>query len=715
MKKKLFFLRLLVLLTLAGCEDDTHDRYSKPDWLEGDIASILENRGNYTIFLEGLKKVGYLKQVSGRANLTVFAPSDDAFTAYFNKKQVSGLDDIPEDVLKSIITYHLVQNTYTKERLIDLFEEPIVRLPTFLRYDAEEVLDVRDNRTKRLFKNNKWVPLFHKQRFDLANVSNPATNFNYFFENAYMDDAIYYGNAMVEDYEIPAENGYLYTINEVVEPLDNIYDILKRNSDKHDYFLSMLDEFKYFRYDEDITRKYGGIDQDSLFTSYYTFDVFRKNLSNEEDLTTNYEGNHRYNINAFVPYDTSLKLWLENNVLNADYPTLDNIPLITKKYILNYFITEYDFSFPERIEGRKVLNDYNIPIVFPTGLAVGECASNGVYYGINETPDILLFNTVLKIPFTEANYRVYLYILENSGTLPQYLNESLEYTTFIPHNDSWENIGLSIDFGDPDIVGDEEFLMEENGQERPLNRSRLSSLVGYHTITGEVVFSDDIQVISNQNKFGVTFAKGNQVWSGGNEEIGGTPQLVGDPIETINGKSYRTDNPIMAPTKDLAFHIALHDRFKAFNDLIVSVDGYKKSNTAGNDIIGLKFLKSGKYTAFIPSNAAIAEAQANGEIPLPDGDQNTQLKEWLSYFFVNSAKDQRTNYFLPKESINEWLESATIDDAEAETYHLLKVISGISEYKVVGANNEEAIVNIEAASLGKNGLLYEIDNVISFK
>jgi len=712
MRKNTLFLSLLILV-LTACSQDVHERYTKPDWLEGDIVSILKNDGDYSIFLEGLNRAGYLEQVSGRSNLTVFAPNDAAFEAYFTKKQITGLDGIQDNLLKKLITYHLVQNTYTKDRLTELFEEPIVRLPTLYRDDPEEVVDVHDEKTKLLFKYNKWVPLFHNTRFELANVSNPTANFNYFFDNTYEEDAIYYGNAKIVEYEIPAENGYLYKINEVVEPLDNIYDILKRSPEKHSYFLTMLDGFRYYFFDQDITDKFGGVEKDSLFRSVYLFDAFKKNLANEENFLGDYSEMHNFNINAFIPYDASLKLWLEQNVLNEDYPTLDDLSLISKKYILNYFISEDEFSFPERIDGAKVLNSYNIPMTFPTDTSVGECASNGVYYGLTETPDILFFNTVLKIPFTEKDYQVYLYLLENSGSIPLYLNKNIDYTTFIPHNNAWDELGFSIDYGDPLIIGDEIFSLVENDEDRPLNRTRLSSLVGYHTLTGKFNFSDNIQIVSNQNKFGVTFIRGTNVWSGGNEEIGLAPELIEESIEVINGKSYKIDIPVMSPTKDLAYHIALNsERYKEFIDLITSIDGFRKNSK--NEIIGLAFLKSGKYTCYIPSNEAIIQAKSEGKIPAADGDLNKELKAWLSYFFVNSATDLRENYFLPNEGLNQWMESAAINDPEAETFHLLKVISG-AEYKVIGANNEEAKVNIEAATVGRNGLLYEIDKVISFK
>ncbi|TKG97398.1 hypothetical protein EYV94_02935 [Puteibacter caeruleilacunae] len=714
--RKLFtvFKGLILMFFLHSCDEDIDSRYKAPDWLEGDIATILTNDGNYTTFLKAVDLTGYKSHLAGRANITVFAPNDEAFANYFSKHQIGGLNDVELPELKKLVAFHFVKNTYTKKRLTTLFEEPITKLPSMAKDTVELVIDERDNKQKRVYKSNKWVPLFHKERFAEAYVTDGASNFQKFFDNTYDNEAIYYANAKITDYEIPADNGYLYKIDQVVEPLETIYELMTKNEGKHDYFLSLLNEFKYFEYDKDITQKFGGIARDSLFIPYYLFDPHRKNLEAEDDFDGKYEDNHNFNINAFIPFDDALKAWLTSNVLNEDYPTLEDLSVVTKKYILNYFIAEDNFAFPERVAGSKVLNDYNVPIVFDTNDPLGkvQCASNGVYYGIPTCPDILLFNSVLKVPFTRADYDMYLYALENAGVISIYLNQKINYTSFVPHNDSWEVMEFSLDYGDANIVGDEIFSLVENDQDRPYNRSRLASLVGYHNITGDVTFTEDLQIIGNQNKFGVTFVKGNQVWSGGNEERGYIPTVVGDKVDCINGSSYMLDHLIMAPSKHFAYHIALNDNFKAFNDIIESIDGYRRDTK--KNIIGLTFLKNKKYTAFIPSNEAIAEAQAAGLIPEANGEDNKALIDWLRYFFVDSSIDQRTNYLLPKENMNEWMPSATVEDEEEEIMYEMKIVSG-ENYTVEGLNSVTANVNTEAAHVGRGGLLYEIDKVVSYQ
>ena len=59
------------------------------------------------------------------------------------------------------------------------------------------------------------------------------------------------------------DNGYLYTINQVIEPLETIYAEMNKENSDYTQFAKMYDRFVVYQYDEDATRDSGN--GDSLF------------------------------------------------------------------------------------------------------------------------------------------------------------------------------------------------------------------------------------------------------------------------------------------------------------------------------------------------------------------------------------------------------------------------------------------------------------------
>ena len=45
---------LCIPLVLSSCQDDMKEYYEEPDWIKGSIYEILQEDGNYDIFLSGV-------------------------------------------------------------------------------------------------------------------------------------------------------------------------------------------------------------------------------------------------------------------------------------------------------------------------------------------------------------------------------------------------------------------------------------------------------------------------------------------------------------------------------------------------------------------------------------------------------------------------------------------------------------------------------------
>lgn len=114
-----------------------------------------ENGYAFTTLSEALERTGLDETLSG-GMYTIFAPNDLAFRRFFESNEnYDSLDDIPTDILKSIIEHHIVEGKFLLE---DFSNEP--RLLTPLSGDDLEVL-TNDApsvmRFYRIFVNNIQV------------------------------------------------------------------------------------------------------------------------------------------------------------------------------------------------------------------------------------------------------------------------------------------------------------------------------------------------------------------------------------------------------------------------------------------------------------------------------------------------------------------------------------------------------------------------------
>ena len=99
---------LLVLLAtgFSACNDDDDEMMVEET---NTIADIAIANPNFSILVEALTKTDLVGAVSDKnANLTVFAPANDAFMALLTDLGASSLDDVPTETLKSVLLYHVI-------------------------------------------------------------------------------------------------------------------------------------------------------------------------------------------------------------------------------------------------------------------------------------------------------------------------------------------------------------------------------------------------------------------------------------------------------------------------------------------------------------------------------------------------------------------------------------------------------------------------------
>jgi transforming growth factor-beta-induced protein len=96
---------LLIAATIfTACSDDEE----APVIVSNNIVDVAQEAGSFNILLEAAQKAGLANFLATEDDLTVFAPTDAAFTALLSDLGLSSLDDIPAADLAQILSYHVI-------------------------------------------------------------------------------------------------------------------------------------------------------------------------------------------------------------------------------------------------------------------------------------------------------------------------------------------------------------------------------------------------------------------------------------------------------------------------------------------------------------------------------------------------------------------------------------------------------------------------------
>lgn len=108
--KRLGKLTAAILLTLAfiSCDND-NETVSEQNIPANTIVELAQSKSELTFFVEALVKYPDLVTLFSEPGLnTVFAPNDAAFDAFLTAIGQNSIDDIPENVLKNVLQYHVI-------------------------------------------------------------------------------------------------------------------------------------------------------------------------------------------------------------------------------------------------------------------------------------------------------------------------------------------------------------------------------------------------------------------------------------------------------------------------------------------------------------------------------------------------------------------------------------------------------------------------------
>lgn len=660
---------VLLLVSFWSCKDITDQYlYKRPSWLEGKLYKQMSSRDDLSLFVEGVARTAYKDVLDRSGYFTVFAPTNDAMKAYMSEKGYASVQDIPVNVMEGIVRFHTLQNGWNIEQLkfyrsgwieeedIENYSSLFYKRSTifedsaqFIRYGNTQYTGGVKKDYKIIPTGRKVVPLYYREAMELENRTMDDYA-SYVGRTDIGADDICYGAAKVLEREIPAENGFVYTVDRVMEPMKTVRQYLE-NSDKgesYSKFLSLLDEFRYLTADYDATNEQEGADLgrdiDTLYTTSYRLYGNDFGVNPDQEITfagtaTSFDlGGHP---SVFIPNDAAFNQLMAMTLTSDEFPhyfNMKSVPLFVKAFLLISFMSEseaLDSDLERGIMTLEKTDSINYEVMPEESIAEKAICSNGYFIGLNKSYVPSFLSSVVGPIIMRPGYSYLMYGVRQASLFPALMAKGANYSFFaVPDAACDRDSSFVITVPDPDepllySFWNWNFL---TGMEEPISRSIVKKMIKNHIAMGTFTSYDNggasVQFLptlgGNFVKYyernDTAFAQGT-ARSSERADFFYTDPLTGEdstwrdakqteiivdklPEPTDNGSTYATSNWFKLNTT------GLYDRLKGYNKFIQLM--YKSGLASETYARHYLELSSGEQcTGFIPSDAALETFQAD--------------------------------------------------------------------------------------------------------
>ena len=724
----------VVIFGLTGCTDH-QERYEDPPWLGGSSIETLEKRGNYTIFLRLMERADYTDPITKQL-FTLFVPDDAAFEEYFASEGISSVEDLTDEEARQLFTLHVLRNPRSRFYLIYEYAWSELQTPkaeyaslfhrketpsTSIPYkETVRYLPGSEGKEYTIYTGNKNIPLFSQEFFYDYGGAEDGSDYTFMYpgsswEEGYPEglEGLNWHNAMVipnpeipEELEVRTASGFIYFLDRPVPPMPSIEEYLIANQDKYGLYYDLLQRFANYTGQR--------VNEQREVEYRKTYDLVY-DLAEERSSSTNTAVPPQNMWAAFLAKDEVWQAYLDENVFKF-YESIDSVPRVTL-----YYLVQTQLSRELVLKSKLAKGYFNAfgdeSDLTPDDLNSGYMCSNGVVYDTKVVLEPNVFKTVPGILFFEKDYSTLLSVMNQSNMLSTLSNPDSDVTLFATTNKDLEAYGVRYN----ETTDAVEFRGPIDGVWSPMKSADLVLFAQDQIYQGVL---DDIDGSGNY----ALMASGNHIYYGSNLAGAGENQGTGNFSEVVeievneyNGLLVKVDKPIQsrivmgqrltcAPLDpDCAF---ADPDFSQFAELLVEaklLDNRYRDPTTKEFIPRLKFLAAADYwTAFIPDNAAVDQARAEGLIP----EDRDSLANFLKYHFVidNVIFDDgmesgifKTNYTY-------------IDTVEQVTIREVLQISNEPENLVLEDVTGQVVPldHSNANLLVRQGVMHKINSVLKF-
>ncbi len=457
---------LVAVVTLfSACQPEKPEKYERPDWLSGKLYTQITATEGLDSFSIALNLSGYDTIMDASGSFTVFAPTNDAFNAYLNDHpEYATVVDIPPDALDRLVRYHVVQNPWTLAQLQSLDingwideDDPVNNEPrgykrqTVLQEDnskywvnvvsgEESIVDsTRANDYRMVYRaSRKYVPLFFDAFLGIADIK--PNDYEYYFNSTYSPGTMHYAGSRVTSEEIFAENGVVYKIDQLVEPLPNAEQIMKREYPEYSYsdFLQSIYRYAEFTENPEATARQPGYDQGLEVDDLYdlSFPGLTFNIQSELTgiLTSNETYTIRYHHGIIAPTDQALDALFRDVITEESgyphWPDRNSVPESIYKIIINAHMSDDPIYYSD-LDGGIVNGMDDRVTLDPQAIIQRSYASNSTFFGVEEAIVPRAFSSVTGPVYLRPGYSILRSALEKANVMPAIKKQGVNYAFLI--------------------------------------------------------------------------------------------------------------------------------------------------------------------------------------------------------------------------------------------------------------------------------------------
>ncbi|MBA4409655.1 MAG: hypothetical protein C0397_09560 [Odoribacter sp.] len=729
-KNKQLILIALFLLVFFGCKKELDDKYARPEWLAGKLYTQLKTQPGLSRFAELLHISGYDTIIDVSGSYTVFAPSDEAFTKYFQENtKYKSIADIPKAEAVKLVKYHLVQNPWSKKQLqsLDIFgwidtldlrnnlprgykRETLllgknmkhgVAYSKYLKQGSSlkrtNVIDTTQTSwRRRVFTDSrKYSPIFFKQYFDIYDLS--TSDYGFYFGRQFENVTdLYFTNGRIVSDEIFAENGFIYTIDRVAVPLRNAMEILSDKTKTNSYYsyYELVNQFAEMDFNEGETNRQPGADQglkvDSLFNLRYPQLVFDINSEKTKPprgvfgLPSNVT--IRYHHGVVAPTNEAMNLLISKYLAGGNnWGSLESSPEIIKRIIANSCLS-INPVYPTDFTKGFFNGESDYIQIDENSIVQKEYGSNCTFIGVNKPIIPRAFSSVAGPIYTRKGYSKVMYAIERSGLLSALKRKDANYSFFVE-----SDINTSVDSS---LVFD---------------GSRFSAITLYPSIRSIPLNNEDLRILL-LNHIGVEVPKGVAkrefiknlagnylIFNNETKEVRGNsptsygyrgtrfvkvvPRKISENAD--NGTTFEIDNWFNFSGNSL-FNV-ISSNYLKFHNLM------KKAGLSEDKLSRYSFISDNQvYTALIPNDSVVNSITAKTDVMSTSELRNFLLMHFIQGDIIFTDGNRQAAYY----------ETARIDASStpfSTINSFIKIIPGVDKITIPTKNGSNYLVISESA------------------
>lgn len=733
--KQLTFITLLVLL-FFGCKDDKLTGiYAPPSWLPGKLYSQIQSKPELTTFAELVKISGYDTIINVSGSFTVFAPSNDAFTQYFQSNpKYKKVADIPKAEAVKLVKYHIVQDGWTKKQLMSLdvngwidsldlknnLPKGYKRQTLFMeknrkygvrksKYLPNQIngtsqrLDIIDTTATAWYRrvitdSRKYAPIFYKQYFDIYNLS--TSDYEFYFGRPFLSgNDIYYCGGRITSPELFAENGFVYVIDQVVEPLKNGIEFLTDNS-KNNYstFYNLLNMFSEFDENKNATSKQPGYAQgfkvDTLYNLTYPKLVFDINSELTKaprgtiGLPVNAPISIRYHQGIMAPTNGAMDQLVSQYLAGGNnWGSIENAPENIKRIIVNSCLS-INPVYPTDVQ-KGILNGESDNIVIDgSSIVQKEYGSSCTFIGVNKPIVPRAFSSVTGPIYLRKGFSKVMLLIEASGLLPALKKKGVNYSVYV-ESDNSTSIDSTLLVMDG-LRGQKYFLLSTMGKAAKLYQLfpiDIRTLILNHVATDQPKGVARKEFVKNLAGNYLIYDNVSHVVQGTSPSTfgyNGANQVLNIPRQistnSDNGTTYEIDS---------WFNFSVNS---VFNTLLIQFNKFhtliKRAGLSQDDKSTYSFMSpTVNYTVFAPSDSLL-----NTMNTYTNAMSQAELKKFVMMHFIPGQI-----LFTDGNMTSRYYETCRVDEKStpfAPVYTKIKVVAGIDKITIASVDgSNDVIVN----------------------